>query len=131
MNFAYRQWYIRLSLTSILDSIPYVTVQHTQAEIAVNISSVILYSLLLIDELDPVSVKVHVRVRASCTQTITTGLKQLSRLETLSLAHNILKDAVFTTNCPLSFLLSLKKLDLSRNLLTGIPQVIGNLQWYE
>lgn len=58
------------------------------------------------------------------------GLQQLSKLEKLSLAHNLLEDAVLTCDCPLNHLVALKKLDLSHNLLKYVPSVIGKLQWY-
>lgn len=61
----------------------------------------------------------------------TTGLKQLCKLETLSLAHNVLDDAAFRSGCPLDNLVALKKLDLSRNLLTCVPLIVGNLKWYD
>ena len=60
-----------------------------------------------------------------------TDIKRLCRLETLSLAHNALNVAAFGHSCPLDGLVSLKKLDLSRNSLTCVPFVVGNLQWYD
>ena len=56
-------------------------------------------------------------------------MKQLCKLETLSLAHNALDDASFADKCPLHRLASLKKLDLSRNSLTCVPLFVGNLTW--
>ena len=58
------------------------------------------------------------------------GLQQLSKLEALSLAHNLLDGTALTSDCPLNHLVALKKLDLSHNPLKCVPSVIGKLLWY-
>lgn len=52
------------------------------------------------------------------------GLEDLSTLESLSLAHNLLSASVLHKLCNLN---KLKKLDLSRNILTSIPETVCTL----
>ncbi len=51
----------------------------------------------------------------------------LKRLTSLSLAHNYLSDDVLAKDCSIRHLSSLKKVDLSRNLLSVIPDVLYKL----
>lgn len=55
------------------------------------------------------------------------GLQSLRKLESLSLAHNFLSYEAFHRDGPISFLVSLKKLDLGYNLLTTVPPVVFSL----
>ena len=59
----------------------------------------------------------------------TLGLSMLRKLETLSLAHNLLQADALTGPC-LSSLSQLKKLDLGHNLLNQVPQIICEIQMY-
>ena len=54
----------------------------------------------------------------------------LKRVNCLSLAHNYLADDTFTDGCGLHHLTNLKKLDLSRNLLSVFPDVLYKLTRY-
>ncbi len=58
------------------------------------------------------------------------GLQMLKRVSCLSLAHNYLADDAFTDGCGLQHLINLKKLDLSRNLLSAFPDVLYKLTRY-
>lgn len=52
----------------------------------------------------------------------------LKRLTSLSLAHNYLSDDVLTLkDCNIQYLTNLKKVDLSRNLLSVVPDVLYKL----
>jgi len=57
------------------------------------------------------------------------GLRLLRRLRSLSLAHNYLSDDVFD-DCDVRYLFNLRKLDISRNLLSAVPVVICELTMY-
>ena len=58
---------------------------------------------------------------------LTPGLESLKKLESLSLAHNFLSVKAFEKDGPISHLQSLKRLDLSYNLLTSIPPLVFHL----
>lgn len=55
------------------------------------------------------------------------GLHTLNRLEYLSFAHNVLTHQVLKRDCAIASLQSLKKLDLSRNLLSLFPECLFEL----
>ena len=58
---------------------------------------------------------------------ILSGLGELRKLESLSLGHNFLSHQVLTSNSVLSKLSQLNRLDLSRNLLNCVSEVIPTL----
>lgn len=57
------------------------------------------------------------------------GLESLVALESLSVAHNLLKSEAILPSCLLP-LKKLKKLDLSRNILIDVPECVCNLTRY-
>lgn len=55
------------------------------------------------------------------------GLHLIHKLESLSLAHNLL-DSEAISSGGIALLHHLKKLDLSHNLLTQVPPIISNMK---
>ena len=55
------------------------------------------------------------------------GLSRLMKLESLCLSHNFLTHEELGESCAFSSLIALKKLDLSRNLLRQIPDIISSM----